>query len=150
MGVTSSVCVSSYTHRYRYSVDRVECHKDPTINKASSGKERTVRVCTVSENTVHGPLRARYMTVLGEIRSKMNSDQKTLLQSVAAEKKRLLLMVGGYDNAYLRNDNAYLRKHIYVDMLAGNSDVSESKRGCVSTVCSFYSNLISHFVTGSS
>jgi hypothetical protein len=46
-------------HRYRYSLDRVECHMDPTINKASTGKERTVRVCGASEHTARGPFRAR-------------------------------------------------------------------------------------------
>ena len=38
-------------YRYRYSLDRVECHIDPTINKASTGKERTVRPCSTSTNT---------------------------------------------------------------------------------------------------
>ena len=37
---------------------RVECHMDPTISKASTGKRRTVSVCVTSENTVRGPLRA--------------------------------------------------------------------------------------------
>ena len=67
--VILSVC--SCTHMYRYSLDRVECHMDPTINKASTGKERTVRACAVSENTARGPLRTRYMSVLGEICDKM-------------------------------------------------------------------------------
>jgi hypothetical protein len=26
------------TYRYRYSLDLVECHMDPTINKASTGR----------------------------------------------------------------------------------------------------------------
>jgi hypothetical protein len=47
----------------------------------------------------------------------MQSDKKTLLESAAAEKKRLLQINGGYDNA------------VDVDMLAGSSDAS--KRGCV-------------------
>jgi hypothetical protein len=46
----------------------------------------------------------------------MQSDKKILLESAAAEKKRQLQMVGGYDNA------------MDVDM-PGNSDAS--KRGCV-------------------
>ena len=52
-------------HSYRYSIDRVECHMDPTINKESSGptinkessgKKRTVRSCAVSVHTTRGPL----------------------------------------------------------------------------------------------
>ena len=35
-----------FTHRYRFSVDRVECHMEPTVHKTStekeSRKERTV------------------------------------------------------------------------------------------------------------
>ena len=49
------------------------------------------------------------MTVLGEIRDKIQSDKKTLLESVTAEKKRLLQMVGGYDS------------DVDEDMFAGNS-----------------------------
>ena len=79
------------------------------MNNTSTDKERTVRVCTVSENTTRGPLRARYMTVLGEIRDKIQSDKKTLLESVTTEKKRLLQMVGGYDS------------DVDEDMFAGNS-----------------------------
>jgi hypothetical protein len=44
-------------HSYRYLIDRVECHMDPTINKASTGNERMVRPCSVSVNTALGPLR---------------------------------------------------------------------------------------------
>ena len=57
------------------------------------------------------------MSVLGEIRDKIQIDKKTLLESVAAEKKRLLQMVVGYDN------------DVDVDILAGSSDASN--RGCV-------------------
>jgi hypothetical protein len=52
-----------YTHRYRYSLD--QCHMDPTINKV----------------------------VLGEIRTKIQNDKKTMFESVVAEEKRLLQMV---------------------------------------------------------
>ena len=57
----------------------------PTINKASTDEERTVRVCVTSENKSRGPLRGRYMTVMGEIHSKMQSDKKTLLESMDTE-----------------------------------------------------------------
>ena len=32
-------------HRYRWLAAVVECHMDPTINKSSTDKERTVKVC---------------------------------------------------------------------------------------------------------
>jgi hypothetical protein len=76
-----------------YPLDQIECHMDPTINTESTGKERTVRVCAVSESSVRGPLRARYMTVLGEIRAKIQSDKTTMFESADTEKKRLLQMV---------------------------------------------------------
>jgi hypothetical protein len=38
------------THMYCYSLDRVECHMDPTMNKTSTDKERTVRVCSVRKH----------------------------------------------------------------------------------------------------
>ena len=57
-----------------------------------------VSACVTSENTECGPLQPRYMTVLEEIRDKIQRVKKTLLESVVKEKKRLLEMVGGYDN----------------------------------------------------
>ena len=51
----------------------------------STGKERTVRACAASENTVRGPFRARYMTVLGEIHVKMQRDKKTMFESTDTE-----------------------------------------------------------------
>ena len=52
----------------------------PTMNKKSTGKERTVRSCESSENTSRGPLRTSYMTVLGEILSKIQNDKKVILE----------------------------------------------------------------------
>ncbi len=46
-----------------------------------------------SENKERGPLRARYVTVLGEVRDKIQSDKKTMLEPPAEEKKRLILFV---------------------------------------------------------
>jgi hypothetical protein len=46
---------------------------------------------------------------LGDIRAKMQSDKKTMFESPAAEKKRLLQMRRGYDNAVHVN---MLTKHI--------------------------------------
>ena len=63
---------------------------DPTINKTSTGKERTVRVCTTSENTTRGPLRARYMSVLGGIHVKIQSDKENILEDSDVKKKRLM------------------------------------------------------------
>ena len=50
------------------------------------------------KNTTRGPLRGRYMAVLGEICVKMQNDKKTMFESVDTQEKRLLEMVGGYDN----------------------------------------------------
>jgi hypothetical protein len=46
-----------------------------------------------SENKERGPLRDRYVAVLGEARAKMQSDKKTILEPPVAVKKRLLLFV---------------------------------------------------------
>ena len=58
------------------------------------------------------------MPVLGEIRVKMQSDKDTF-ESATADKKRLLQMVGRYDNT------------VDVDVFVGNSDAC--KRKCVRT-----------------
>ena len=56
-------------------MEAVECHIDPTITKASTGKERIVRACAASEST------ARFFSVQEEIRAKMQRDKKALLEA---------------------------------------------------------------------
>ena len=80
------------------------------MNKVSTDKERTVRSCVTSENTTRESLRPRYMTMLGERLDKIQRDKKVILESATTDKKRLLLMVGWYDN------------DVDVDKFVGNSD----------------------------
>jgi hypothetical protein len=68
---------------------------DPTITKASTGKERLVAACAESQSTSRGPNRPRFLAVQAAIRAKMQCDKKTLLAEADASKKRLML-VGGY------------------------------------------------------
>jgi hypothetical protein len=73
---------------------------DPTITKASTGKERLVAACAESQSTSRGPNRPRFLAVQAAIRAKMQCDKKTLLAEADASKKRNLIWVGGYaDNA---------------------------------------------------
>ena len=86
--------------KYRWGKGEVECHMDPTITKASTGKERLVAACAESQSTSRGPNRPRFLAVQAAIRAKMQCDKKTLLAEADALKKRNLMWVGGYaDNA---------------------------------------------------
>ena len=86
--------------KYRWGKGEVECHMDPTITKASTGKERLVAACAESQSTSRGPNRPRFLAVQAAIRAKMQCDKKTLLAEADASKKRNLIWVGGYaDNA---------------------------------------------------
>ena len=86
--------------KYRWGKGEVECHMDPTITKASTGKERLVAACAESQSTSRGPNRTRFLAVQAAIRAKMQCDKKTLLAEADASKKRNLIWVGGYaDNA---------------------------------------------------
>jgi len=86
--------------KYRWGKGEVECHMDPTITKASTGKERLVAACAESQSTSRGPNRTRFLAVQAVIRAKMQCDKKTLLAEADASKKRNLIWVGGYaDNA---------------------------------------------------
>ena len=67
---------------------------DPTITKASTGKERLVAAC--AESTSRGPNRTRFLAVQAAIRAKVQCDKKTLLAEADASKKRNLILVGGY------------------------------------------------------
>ena len=69
---------------------------DPTITKASTGKERLVVVCAESQSTSRGPNRTRFLAVQAVIRAKMQCDKKTLLADADASKKRNLMSVGGH------------------------------------------------------
>ena len=86
---TSTDC----SKKYRWGKGEVECHMDPTITKASSGKERLVTACAESQSTSSVPNRPRFLTVQSE---KMQCDTKTLLAEADASKKRNLIWVGGY------------------------------------------------------
>jgi hypothetical protein len=69
---------------------------DPTITKASTGKERLVTTCAESQSTSRDPNRPRFLTVQSAIHVKMQCDKKTLLAEADASKKRNLILVGGY------------------------------------------------------
>ena len=64
--------------KYRWGKGEVECHMDPTITKASTGKERLVAACAESQSTSRGPNRPRFLAVQAAIRAKMQCDKKTL------------------------------------------------------------------------
>ncbi len=68
---------------------------DPTITKASTGKERLVAACAESQSTSRGPNRTRFLAVQVTIRAKMQCDKKCLLEAADASKKRNLMAVGG-------------------------------------------------------
>ena len=86
--------------KYRWGKGEVECHMDPTITKASTGKERLVSACAESQSTSRDPNRTRFLSVQAVIRAKMQCDKKCLLAAADASKKRNLMVVGGHtDNA---------------------------------------------------
>jgi hypothetical protein len=89
---------------------------DPTITKASTGKERLVAACAESQSTSRDPNRTRFLAVQAAIRAKMQCDQKSLLAAADASKKRNLMAVGGHA------DNA-------VDLCA--EDNADAKRQCL-------------------
>ncbi len=62
--------------KYRWGKGEVECHMDPTITKASTGKERFVAACAESQSTSRGPNRTRFLAVQAAIRAKMQCDKK--------------------------------------------------------------------------
>ena len=84
----------------RWGAAYVECHMDPNISKATTGKERVVAACAESQSTSRGPNRTRFLAVQAAI---------PLLAAADASKKRNLMVVGGHaDNTmYLYGeDNA--------------------------------------------
>ncbi len=101
---------------YRGGAANVECHMDPNISKATTGKERVVAACAESQSTSRGPNRTRFLSVQAAIRAKMQCDEKCLLAAADASKKRNLMAVGGHA------DNA-------VDLCA--EDNADAKRQCL-------------------
>jgi hypothetical protein len=78
----------------------VECHMDPNISEAATGKERVVSACVELQSTSRDPNRTRFLSVQAVIRVKMQCDKTSLLVAVDASKKRNLMVVGGHaDNA---------------------------------------------------
>ena len=69
---------------------------DPTIAKASTGKERLATACAESQSTSCVPNRTRFLAVQATIRVKMQCDKKCLLTAADASKKRNLMTVGGH------------------------------------------------------
>jgi hypothetical protein len=55
---------------YRWGAAYVECHMDPNISKATTGKERVVAACADSQSTSRGPNRTRFLAVQAAIRAK--------------------------------------------------------------------------------
>ena len=85
---------------YRWGAAYVECHMDPNILKATTGKERVVAACAESQSTSCGPNRTRFLSVQSGIRAKMQCDKKSLVAAVDASKQRNLMVVEGHaDNA---------------------------------------------------
>ena len=101
---------------FRYEAYSVECHMDPNIGKATTGKERTVAACKESLPTSRGPHRNRFLEVQAEIRSRMASDRNTLLAEANASAKRNLMSVGGCADTP-------------VDLVAGGN--ADGKRPCL-------------------
>jgi hypothetical protein len=81
---------------YRWGTAYVECHMDPNISKATTGKERVVSAYAESQSVSRGPNRTRFLTVQAVIRAKMQCDKKSLLAAADASKKRNLMVVGGH------------------------------------------------------
>ena len=101
---------------YRWGAANVECHMDPNISKATTGKERGVAACAESQSASRGPNRTRFLAVQAAIRAKMQCDKKSLLAAADASNKRNLMAVGGHA------DNA-------VDLCA--EDNADAKRQCL-------------------
>ena len=96
-GNLPSVCCGKM---YRWGAAYVECHMDPNISKATTGKEMVVAVRAESQSTSRGPNRTRFLAVQAAIRAKMQCDKKSLLAAADASKQRNLMVVGGHaDNA---------------------------------------------------
>jgi len=112
---------------YRWGAAYVECHMDPNILKATTGKERVVATCAESQSTSRGPNRTCFLAVQDAIRAKMQCDKKSFLAAADASKQRNLMVVGGHsDNAVdLRGeDNADAKRQC----LGDNAD---AKRQCL-------------------
>jgi hypothetical protein len=101
---------------YRWGTANVECHMDPNISKATTGRERVVSACAESQSTSCGPNRTRFLAVQAAIRTKMQCDKKSLLTEEDASKKHNLMVVGGHAD----ND---------VDLCA--EDNADAKRPCL-------------------
>ena len=56
-------CLFCSSATNRWGKGEVECHMDPTITKASTGKERLVAACAESQSTSRGPNRTRFLAV---------------------------------------------------------------------------------------
>ena len=69
---------------YRWGAAYVECHMDPNISKATTGKERGVAACAESQSASRGPNRTRFLAVQAVIRVKMQCDKKSLLSAADA------------------------------------------------------------------
>jgi hypothetical protein len=61
---------------YRLGASYVECHMDPNISKATTGKERVVAACAESQSTSRVPNRTRFLVVQAVIRAKMQCDKQ--------------------------------------------------------------------------
>ena len=83
---------------YRWGAAYVECHMDPNILKATTGKERVVSACGESQSTSRVPNRTRFLAVQTTIRVKMQCDKKSLLPAADASKQRNLMVVGGHSD----------------------------------------------------
>jgi len=85
---------------YRWGAAYVECHMDPNISKATTGKERVVAACAESQSTSRGPNRTRFLAVQAAICAKMQCDKKSFLAESDASNKWNLMTVGGHtDNS---------------------------------------------------
>jgi predicted alpha-1,6-mannanase (GH76 family) len=56
---------------YRWQEPYVECHMDPNISKATTGRERVVAACAESQSTSCVPNRTRFLAVQTTIHVKM-------------------------------------------------------------------------------
>ncbi len=90
---------------YRWGATYVECHMDPNISKATTGRERVVETCAESQSKSRGPNRTRFLTVQSEIRTKIQCDQKSFLATADTSKKYNLMVVGGYEDNTVDNSS---------------------------------------------
>jgi hypothetical protein len=92
--------------KYRWSTFGAQCHMDPSINKASCGKERIVAACAMSSRSKVSEYKVRYNELVGEMRKRDKANKMHQGVLSREDKKRKLGEVGGDENHPLVLDGA--------------------------------------------